>query len=118
MRIKPLFVFYLLLLLVILFDLAMYHRQRQIRHLATELNLKSTQLISLYRGDLTNPLIKPLRNNANAKHEKIKFLAKPWPISNPEWNLIFLKLVFWGIIPVLMLMMLWLHFRQANGNRT
>jgi hypothetical protein len=111
MRIKPLFYFYLIVILLFAFDFTMWYRHQQVRTMARQITTASQQLNSLYKSKQTSPLERSLRIRTNAAHEQIRHHTKPWPIPDYFWNQVFLKAVFFVILPIVMLYLLWLHFR-------
>lgn len=111
MRIKPLTVFFLVLCLLALFDYAMWSRYQKIIKISSLILDTSTQISNIYRNKSITPLSRNLRVRVNLAHDELLRLSKPWPINNQRLNMIFLKVVCWVLIPILMLWLLWLHFR-------
>ena len=115
MKVRPLFFFYLIIILLCAFDYAMWLRHHQVSVLASKIENRDAHLEGFYKADTLSPLALQVRIQANAAHEKIKHLSKPWPIHNYYWNQFVLRAVFWFILPILMLWLLWLHFRQKRS---
>jgi hypothetical protein len=115
MRVRPLFYFYLIVILIMAFDATMWYRHKQMNDLSRRLKVATQQMESMYQNNQISPLMRSLRINANSIHETIKYHAKPWPIPDEFWNQLILKTVFWFILPILMIYLLYLHFR---GNRS
>jgi hypothetical protein len=117
MRIRPLLVFYLIVILLFAFDYSMWKRHQKVNRLSSLIKGASVQLVNIYEGNSINPLSRSLRAKVNNAHEQLKSLAKPWPIRNHSLNQLLLKVFFWVLIPVLMLWLLWLHFKSVTQKK-
>ncbi len=117
MRIRPLVVFYLIVALLFVFDFIMWQRHQKVVLYSSLIKNNSTQLANIYSHNTINPLTRRLRVRVNTAHEQLIILAKSWPIHNHKLNLIILKIVFWVLVPVLMLLLLWLHFKTTMPNK-
>ncbi len=114
MRVRPLFYFYLIVILIGTFDATMWYRHKQMNELSKRLIIANQQMEGLYKNNQSSPLVRSLRINANSLHETIKHHSKPWPIPNFFWNQLILKALFWFIFPILMMLLLYLHFKTPR----